>query len=403
MTSTPTGNFPGAGRAMLLAVLLVGLGFALGMGFQTLQYAQQQQRGAPTQKNQSQTDGTPRPPLVRDLRVSPDDGLLAFSAIYTNAQNEKQAGRFIFDLETYQWSEAKTPDGWQDSITQWSRDGKRILFARERIPRPAGKGAAGLYEEKIARPQKSKTRNEAQPLSEDVPTGGEKVYAGFWTPRGELVMKTRREAKSLFLKQGDEAQLIDRSPGTYYQNRAVLENGKRAYYVVRDVSIEDGEVALFRIQNEGQNNDGQNNSTRRIGSTLRDVIWAYLSEDARRLLVCRFAENGTDWQWSLYQVTPQKMQLQQQAMVPADVIAVYWSPDFKTILGAAGKSLWLIDIPSLQTRKLGNRDDWNADDAAWLTKEKAVLVAAAGQLWKVDMTTGRRREVWKFPANYWQR
>ncbi len=386
---------PSAGRAMMLAVLLVGLGFALGIGFQTLQYAQQQQRRIPSQdKSKNQVAVAPRPPLVRDLRVSPDDGLLAFSAIYNDENGEKQAGRFFFDLKTYQWSEAKTPEGWQDSITQWSSDGKRILFARERIPRPAGKGAAGLYEEKIPSADQAKSRSEALPLSEDVGLSGEKVYAGFWTPRGELVMKTRRESKALFLKSADGGQLIDRSPGTYYQNRAVLESGKRAYYVVRDVSIEDGAVALFRIQN---------GKPRRIGSTLRDVIWAYLSEDARQLLVCRFAENGTDWQWSLYQVSPQKMQLQKQATVPADVIAVYWSPDFKTVLGAAGKSLWLIDIASLKTRKLGTRNDWNADDAAWLAKENAVLVAAAGQLWKVDTKSGQSREVWKFPAQYWRR
>jgi dipeptidyl aminopeptidase/acylaminoacyl peptidase len=386
---------PSAGRAMLLAVVLVALGFALGIGFQTLQYAQQQQRGAPPKGNAKDQTGTaPHPPLVRDLRVSPDDGLLAFSALYNDGDNEKQAGRFLFDLKTYQWSETKTPDGWQDSITQWSSDGKRILFARERIPRPAGNGVAGLYEEKIVSRDAAQSRSEAQPLSEGLAPNGEKVYAGFWTPRGELVMKTRRESKALFLKEGETARLIDRSPGTYYQNRAVLENGKRAYYVVRDVSIESGEVALLRIQ------DGK---TRRIGSTLSDVVWAYLSEDARQLLICRFAENGTDWQWSLYQISPQKMQLQKQAVVPADVIAVYWSPDFNTILGAAGKSLWLVDIPSLKTRKLGNRNDWNADDAVWLARESAVLVAAAGQLWKVDVKSGQSREVWKFPTRYWRR
>lgn len=374
---------PAAGRIALLAILLVALGFVLGFGYQSLQHAQQNSIKAPPAI-------TRRAPIVRGLRVSPNDGLLAFTAVYRNAQ---QAGRFLFDLKTYRWSEALTPAGWQDSITQWSRDGQRVLFARERIPRAGNGGEAGLYEEKIIPPATSSKRNEPESLSAGAEPPGEKAYAGFWTPDGKLVMKTRRESKGLFLKQNGQAQLIDQSPGTYYQNRAVTENGATVYYVVRDITQQNGQSGLFRIQN---------GTSRQIGSNLDNIVWAYLAENARWMLVCTFAENGRDWLWSLYHVSPTQLTLEKQAQIPEDVIAVYWSPDFKKVLGAAGKSLWLIDIPSLQTRKLGDRDDWNADDAAWLNKENKVIVAAGGQLWKVDIATGKRTEMWKFPGKYWE-
>jgi len=373
---------PAAGRVALLAILLVALGFVLGLGYQTIQHAQQtpDKTPAPT---------TRRAPLVRGLRVSPDDKLLAFTSIYDNAQ---QAGRFLFDLKTYRWNEAQSPAGWQDSITQWSTDSKRVLFARERIPRAANGGEAGLYQEQITPPTNEGKRNEPEALSAGAEPPGEKAYAGFWTPDGKLVMKTRRDSKALFLKQEGEAQLIDDSPGTYYQNRAVTENGATAYYVVRDITQQNGKSALFRIQN---------GNSRQIGSSFNEIAWAYLAENARWMLVCTFAENGRDWQWSLYSVSPTQLKLEKQAQIPEDVIAVYWSPDFKKVLGAAGKSLWLIDVPSLQTRKLGDFNEWNADDAAWLNKENKVIVASAGKLWKVDVATGKRMEMWKFPNKYW--
>src|SRR5688500_12643295 len=141
---------PAPARIIFLAVVLVALGFALGIGYQTLQYADRQTR--PTEGNGVLPT---RSPLVRGLRVSPDDKLLAFSAVYAGAQ---QAGRILFDLKTYNWNEAKTPAGWQDAISQWSNDGKRILFARERIPRPPGDGVPGLYEEAVRVPQKNQKR-----------------------------------------------------------------------------------------------------------------------------------------------------------------------------------------------------------------------------------------------------
>lgn len=374
---------PATGRVALLAILLVALGFVLGIGYQTLQYAQQRTISITT-------PALRRAPTVRGLRVSPDDRLLAFTAVYRNA---RQAGRFLFDLKTYNWNEAPTPAGWQDSISQWSNDSRRVLFARERIPRATNGGTAGLYEEKISPPGSDAKRNEPQELSSGTEPPGEKAYAGFWTPGGQLVMKTRRESKALFLQQNGAVQLIDQSPGTYYQNRAVIENGATVYYVVRDLSLQTGQTGLFRIRN---------GVSRQVGSALQNIVWAYLAENARWMIVCTNAENGRDWQWSLYRVSPTQLQLVKQAQIPEDVIAVYWSPDFKKILGAAGKSLWLIDIPSLQARKLGDRDDWNADDAVWLNKENKVVVAAAGQLWKVDITTGKRTEMWKFPEKYWQ-
>jgi len=404
MKSTPA-------RIIAFAFGLLALGFGLGFGFQTLQYANLQ--NGKNSVGNSSDDGendsaSPKisAPVVRGLRVSPDDRLLAFNGNYgANPGSSPQAGRFLFDLKTYNWNEAKSPAGWQDSIAQWSRDGKRVLFSREKIPRAAGEGEAGLYEEKIQVPQNksandtAKNQRQSTPaaLSKGTEPAGEKAYAGFWTPNGKLVMKTRRESKSLYLKNdgknSDGAQNIDRSPGTYYQNRAVLENGVLAYYVVRDISIEDGTVGLFRIAN---------GKAKLVGSTLSDVIWAYIAENARWMIVCRYAENGRDWQWSLHQVTPEKSVLARQTTIPEDVVAVYWSPDFKQILGAAGKSLWRIDVPSLKTQKIGDRNDWNADDAAWLSRQNAAIVASAGHLWKVDMATGKRIEIWKFPEEYWR-
>ena len=206
-------------------------------------------------------------------------------------------------------------------------------------------------------------------------------------------MKTRRELKSLFLKGAGGAEIVDRSPGTYYQNRAVMEKGSLAYYVVRDISVEDGTVGLFRISK---------GKSRRLGSTLSDVLWAYLAENARWMIVCRYAENGRDWRWSLHRVSPTNSQVAREATIPEDVITVYWSPDFKRVLGAAGKSLWLIEVPTLKLKKLGEREDWNADDATWLSRQNAVIVAASGRLWKVDIASGKQTEVWKFPAEYWR-
>jgi hypothetical protein len=370
-----------------VAFAILALGFVAGLGYQSFQHAQQNSSNNSTGNTST---SAPRPPVIRNMRISNNDRLLAFTAI-TN--NSKHAGRFVFDLQTYRWNEAKSPAGWQDSIAQWDASGSRILFERERIPRPTDSVTPGAHQEKIWIKDGQLQRSEPEALGDELEVANEKSVASFWTPNGKLVMKTRRESKALFWEQNGTTKLIDRSPGTYYQNRAVRENNQTVFYVVRDVSLQNGTVALLRVVN---------GKSRRIGEEFSDVVWAYLSENARWLVICRYAPNGRDWEWSLYQLSPDALRLVKKAIVPEDVIAVYWSPDYKQILGAAGKSLWLVNIPDLNVKKLGERDDWNADDAAWLSREKAVIVGAAGHLWKVNTVSGVRREVWKFPDEYWQ-
>jgi dipeptidyl aminopeptidase/acylaminoacyl peptidase len=373
--------------AALLGLFILGFGFVSGLGYQSLQHAQENGNSS---GDPSTPKAPPQPPVVRNLRVSPGGQLLAFTAIYNQSQS---AGRFVFDLKTYRWDEKKSPRGWQDSLAQWSRDGHAILFQREKIPRAVEDATAGLHQEAIKIQDGKFARAVPQPVFEGVEPSGEKTIAGFWTPGGQVVAKTRRESKALFVDNNGTAQLVDRSPGTYYQNRATRENNKTIFYVVRDVSLADNTVGLFRIAN---------GKARQIGRVLSDVVWAYLADNARQMLVCRNAENGRDWQWSLYQVSPNALKLEKQNTIPQDVIAVYWSPDYAHVLGAAGKSLWLIDVPSLRVKKLGKQDNWNADDAAWLSDKQSVIVAASGQLWKVSTADGTRREVWRFPDEYWK-
>lgn len=367
-----------------LAIIILALGFVAGLGYQSLQHAQQN-----TPNGRSKPSPL-APAAVRHMRVSPDDRLLAFTALYNSNQ---QAGRFVFDLQTYKWSEATTPPGWQDSIVQWNGNARSLLFHRERTPRPVDNVTAGPHRETIAIQDNAVMRMEAEPVGEDLKPGDERSVAAFWTPDGRLVVKTRRESKALFWEQNGETKLVDRSPGTYYQNRVVKENGQNVFYVVRDESIAEGTVVVLRIAN---------GRARQLGSDLSGVVWAYLSENSRWMVVCRYAENNKDWEWSLYRVSPDLLELVKTAVVPQDVIAVYWSPDHTQILGAAGKSLWLISMPNLKVKQLGTRNDWNADDAVWLNKQDAVLVAAGGHLWKVSTRNGARREIWKFPDQYWK-
>jgi hypothetical protein len=389
-------------RVALLAALLLALGFVAGYGFQSRQHAESSHSS--DNGGNAVAEVPPMAPVVKGLRVRPDDRLLAFTGIYDQTQ---RAARFVFDLATRRMSVEETPAGWQDYITQWSDDGSRLLFEREKIPRPVADASAGLYQEKIvaaplaslrsaagtaASPDAEAHRAEPSPLAADAAPDGEKIIAGQWGPDG-LIVKTRREPKSLYLLRGDRLALLDRAGVTYYQNRAVRENGRTALYVVRDVPGSRQEFALFRVQNQ---------RARQLGPALRDVVWAYISENARWLIVCRHAARGNGWLWSLYAVTPQAAQLVKEAPVPADVIVVYWSPDFKRVLGSSGEKLWLIDIPTLQVHQLGQRSDWHADDAAWLNREQAVVVAAAGVLWKVRVPDGAATQLWRFPAPYWE-
>jgi Tol biopolymer transport system component len=341
------------------------------------------------------------------LRVSPDGRRVAFTAV-SNKLN--RANRFIFDLQTKQFNATVTPVGWQDYIVQWSADGRKILFDRERIPRGVAETTSGLHEADIgeitspeATPAAAATPSSettaASEVSQDRPLtprgvlpSHDRSVAGFWTPDGKLIVKTRREPKFLYELRDGVPVPVDRAGVTYYQNRAVREEGKTAFYVVRDVPKQSERAALFRIEN---------GRSRQLGAAFETPEWVYVAENGRWMIVCREAPDGEDWQWTLYRVSPQGARMVSTRVVPGDVSGVFWSPDRKSVLGASGESLWLIDIPSLQSRRLGNRTDWDADDAGWLPDSKSVVVAAKGKLWQVDVPSGTAREIWTFPPEYW--
>jgi hypothetical protein len=364
--------------ALFSGVLLV-LGFIIGLGYQSFQNAAQHQ----TPKLKATVA---QPPVTHGLRVSADDQLVAFTGIY---QHFTQSSRFVFDLKKSSWSAVKTPAGWEDSMVQWGKDGRTLLYERSKLPRVVTGAKAGLYSEKVLLNSGNPQWKNQTPLSENLQEPGEQIYAGFWTPQDQLVVKTQHDDRSLFLSQNGKLTKIDHSPGTYYQNRFVGND----YYVVRDVDRSGNKVALFRIH--------QNKSTQ-LGANFSNIIWAYLSENAKWLLLCSNAANGQDWKWDLWKVENNGLKKATTAQIPSDVIAVYWSPDFKHILGAVGNKLWLIDVPTLKLHQIGKRDDWHADDAAWLNHQNAVVVAAAGKLWKVDIASGEASELWEFPNKYWE-
>jgi hypothetical protein len=67
-----------------------------------------------------------------------------------------------------------------------------------------------LYQEELGRTDGRTVSQEPESLT---PPGtlpsGEKSVAGFWTPRGELIVKTRREPKALFqMRNGHRCRLI---------------------------------------------------------------------------------------------------------------------------------------------------------------------------------------------------
>ena len=366
-----------------IALLLPALGFIAGYGYGF--GVRSKPVSLPPMPGATPTPAGPSAPLVKGLHASPDDKFVAFTGVFDQS---RRAARFVLNLQTAQAEDAQTPPGWQDYITQWSADSRALLFERERIPRPVADAAAGLYSERIG---DGGVHGEPQLLTQNVNIPNEKITAGFWTPSGQLALKTRREPKSLFVVENGAPRLVDRAGVNFQQHRAVRENGKTVFYTVRDVPGDSGNAALFRVEN---------GKAQRLSEDLPGAVWVYLEENARGMVVCR--QNANDWDWTVYAVSPRAAKKLKTAHVPGDVSSVYWSPDGKNILGAGGQSLWLVSIPTLQARRLTARTDWNCDDACWLWHENAILVAADGALTKVSVADGVAREIWRFPQAYWR-
>lgn len=389
--------------ALLFAGVLLLFGFSIGYGFHTAQSSAQNgssdslagRNGAPNRESSTRSAGEKarlNPPIVKGLHISPDGTRVAFTAVSSGAASGgDQSSRYLVDLKSGAFETRPAPRGWQDFVVQWSDDGQKILFDREKIPRAVAETQAGLYEERVLGNGLKTEKTLSLAPSGTLPPN-EKSVSGFWLPSGELAIKTRREPKNLFVIRGGQAQRVDGANVTYFQNRAVRENGRDVFYVVRDVPQKSAQNALFRVEN---------GRARQIGPPLGKITWAYVAENARWLVVCRAHENSADWQWSLYRVTPRGSTLSSTRSVPGDVISVFWSPDLKQILGTSGESLWKIAVPSLQAQRIGARRDWSADDAGWLPQQNAVLVASRGVLWRVDLASGQARAVWKFPLSTW--
>jgi hypothetical protein len=376
--------------ATLFAASLLVLGFLVGYGFHT---AKSEEKAASTRP----TVMLRRQPVVKGLRVSPDGNFAAFAVVVGN----RRAFRLIVDLKTKKVSARPSPSGWQDYLVQWSADGKHLLFDREKIPRAVEDATSGLHAEDIDRMSANTDRDflrRAAPRALTAPgvlPSGEKSIAGFWTPGGDLIVKTRREPKALYNVKNGKAALIDHANVTYYQNRAVRENGKLVLYVVRDYpGGARTQSALFRVEGKKES---------RISEPFGEAEWIYVAEGARWMIVCR-EQDENNWRWELFAVTHRRATRVRDAAVTKDVIGVFWSPDSKNVLGASGKSLWLISVPELQTRKLGTRDDWNADDAAWIPagqNKGDVLVAAGGALWHVNAKSGATKRILQLPEPFW--
>ena len=363
--------------ATLLALALATLGFVVGRGFHVANVPAPTPTPTPVA-----VEDAPRPPIAKALRLSPDRKTLAFTGVYDRS---RRAARFLLDLEKGKTSETLSPRGWQDYTMGWSADGKTLLFDREKIPRPVDDATPGLHRESFAN---GKAQNETPAFEPGILPRGEKTISGFFAPDGSLVVKTRREPKSLF-RLNPAATRVDGAPN-FGQNRATKENGRTVFYVVRELA--DGNDALFRL-------DGK--TARQLTPPLENLEWTYVAESGGWMVACRRAESGDSWNWTLYKIGATSARIVKAASIPGDVIGVFWSPDRRTILGASGGSLWQIAVPSLQVKTLGKRTDWNADDAAWLDS-RTVLVAARGAIWRVEVPSGNAREVWKFPEKYWK-
>lgn len=382
-------------RAATVAFALLVLGFAVGYGFHTSQSVSRPfETPSSTRPTPSPSPAPPKTapvaPTTKGLRVSPDGKRIAWTGVYGDGL---RAARFVFDLQSGAIDIRETPRGWQDFIVQWSADSRRVLFDREKIPRGVAETTSGLHEERF---EYSNGQIRAQTPRGLTPKGvlpaGEKSFSGLWAPDGSLIVKTRREPKSLFQIRNRRAQLLDRTSGTYLQNRVIRENGRNILYAVRDLT-NSRDSALFRVEN---------GRARQISETLNDVEWAYVADSARWMVVCRAQNGSKNWLWTLYRIAPRRAVRSSTRSVSSDVISVFWSPDERTILGASGQSLWTIDVPSLVSKRIGQKTNWDADDAGWLPAQNAIVVAARGILWRVDVASGRAAPLWKYPARFWK-
>ena len=370
-------------RTLSLALFLTLVGFFVGYGYQA--------RGAKPGAAPNSRPAAPalQAPQIKGLHASPDGKLLAFTGVYARSE---RAGVWILNPATGVAHGRPSPAGWQDYVTQWRSDSRSLLLEREKIPRPVADAKAGIYTASVER---ATTRAaEPLPVGVDLPRG-EKIVTGLLAPNGELVLKTKREPKSLYIVRGSAARQLDRAAFNYGQNRPVREGKNLVFYAVRDVPNSDPEnedVALYRIEN---------GRARQISPVWNDVSWSYVAPSGKQILVARVAENEVDWSWTLYKIAPQGVRIVKSATVPADVISVYWSGDEKRVLGAAGEKLWSIDVPSLKTTQIGKKPDWNADDATWIDN-RAVAVAQGGEVWRVEVPSGRAVRLWRFPDEFWK-
>jgi hypothetical protein len=325
-------------------------------------------------------------PIVKAMRLSPNGRLLAFTAVYDGS---RKSSRFVLDVKTGQFSGAESPGGWQDFVLGWDRRGNTLLLKRQRIPRPVAEADAGFYTQKLLAGAWPRFDANLRAVEPPLPSG-QKGVSVTWDAQDRLVVKARREPEALF--SGGRA--LDASSAPYLQSRAVRENGRTVLYVVRaDGPDSSSPIALFRV-------DG--GKARRLSADLGDMEWAYVAENGRWMIVARYAANNTDWEWTLYRVSQSRAQKVKTAVISGDVIGVYWSPDFKRVLGTNGKSLWLIGVPSLASRRIGDAKNSNADDATWSADSKSVFVAVDGRIWNVDIASNKVRETWRFPDQYWK-
>jgi hypothetical protein len=367
-------------RSLLIAFVLLSVGFVVGYGFQS-------DGPRPEVAATPSPTAAPLAPVVKGLHSSPDGKLLAFTGVY--ARGEK-AGVWILNPATGIANGRESPAGWQDYVTQWRSDSRSLLLEREKIPRRVASASAGLFTAPVDR---ATTRaGELAPIAQGVVPRNEKIITGLLAPNGELVLKTRREPKSLYLVRNGSAVTVDRANVTYGQNRPVREGKNLVFYVVRDIPGQSDSVALFRVAN---------GKARQISPPWDDVTWSYVAPSGKQFIVARVDENEVDWNWTLYQIAPNGIKTLKSATVPADVISVYWSNDGKRVLGAAGEKLWIVDVPSLKTTQLGPKNDWKADDASWIGQQNAVAVAYSGEIWRVEVPSGKAVRLWRFPNQFW--